>query len=119
MDYQSIDPPSKIKRAVSNVTPPFQNSANLSDVEKKISQNLFTIRQKCKDGLSLMNELLSNSSSKLTVSISCFLAKKVNAYLEQITDLSERLGKMSEYENIKPGGSGIPTTASILSILKN
>ena len=49
----------------------------MAEADKKILQTCLSVRTKIQKGLNLVKALLNENSSKLTVSICCFLAKRV------------------------------------------
>lgn len=65
-----INPQLTMKKTKSTTT-------NVSDIEKKIIQNILEKRQKILKGIKMIEKFLSQSSSKTNVYICCFIAKKV------------------------------------------
>lgn len=71
MENININPQFTMKKTKSTAT------LNVSDIEKKIIQNILEKRQKILKGVKMIEKFLSQSSSKANVSICCFIAKRI------------------------------------------
>jgi precorrin isomerase len=54
-----------------------KSTPSISDIEKKIIQNILEKRQKILKGIKMIEKFLSQSSTKTNVHVCCFIAKKV------------------------------------------
>ena len=52
----------------------------ISNADKKLIQGCIENRSKITQGLKLLKSILSENSTKLTINICCFLAKRIRAF---------------------------------------
>lgn len=115
MQNININPQLTMKKTKSNSIP------SVSDIEKKVIQNILEKRQKILKGVNMIQKFLAQSSSKVNVSICCFIAKKVKSMALEAEDtikksFKDREFKIKEKENAISSSSNVEVDKAIASI---